>query len=157
MNNSLPAATGTTLQLLGSLLEQNDTSLLDVRTRATECLGHVAEAVGPGPLGPHGLHLLSLTLPGLNLGYLDLKVAIFEAAAALAPVLKSTMSPAIPYLIPAALESLNAVDGVVEAQGEGEVVATNLRTGAIEEKAAAMECLGAMGKALREGIGGYLE
>ena len=143
-----PPAPESTLHLLSTLLSLQDPALLDVHTRSVECLGQIAEAVGPGGIPEQqGLQLLSLAIPSLNVGYVDLKVAIYEASGQLAPVLKAAMAPGIPYLVPVALESLNAEDGIIDplrealGEGEGEELGAKVLTGAIEEKAAALDML----------------
>ena len=85
-----------------------------MQTRAIECLAQVVESTGIGPHKEHALQLFSLALPALNQGYIDLRVAVFKAAASLTTEYGADVAPAVPYVLPAALDSLNSVDGVIQ-------------------------------------------
>ncbi|KAK9824669.1 hypothetical protein WJX72_012191 [[Myrmecia] bisecta] len=157
------------LPYLRHFMQATDDSQLKSRARATECLGLIVGTIGKEDMLPLLPEFVEAAFQGLTLDYSELREYTHGMFGMLAKLLGADFVALLPRVVPAALASLAQEDGEVvpdgapgtapspgsvsigsdssgnESDDDSEVGAErrlSIRTGVLDEKAAATEALG---------------
>ncbi|BDA47413.1 Importin-4 [Coccomyxa sp. Obi] len=163
------------LPLLRSYMNITEEEMLPCRARATEAVGIIACAVGKDAMGGSIPDFVGAALQGMALDHSELREYTNGMLGHLAETLGEEFAPFLPNAVQAAIASCSQDDGVAEENSDEEGTAEtksesigsddeadeevddedeedasrrlNVRTGVLDEKAAATQALGAYAKA----------
>lgn len=167
------------LQMMGQLMSQTDDKMLDLRAEATECTGAMIAAVGKETAAPLLNDIFTLVGEGMNLNYFHLREASHNFFAYVANLLEADFEPylmtVMTYLLAAcasddgldlkesgAFNNYDVYDDEEKNEGSDEEVEAegrymiSIRSGAIEEKLAALNCIGQICSAVGKPVIPYL-
>lgn len=170
-----------TMNMLHHMMKQNKDELLQLRCAATECAGAVAEAVGKQEFAKYFQETLDLVFKGFTLNFFELRESSYHFLAHIANMLSRDFVNLLPTVMPLMLATLTSDDGVMLYQQEDELtkktrledledpdegddddddaskLQMSIRTGALDEKVAAVSCLGNIVKETGDAFLPYLE
>ena len=157
--------------LLARLIQLTDDAHLTLRCHATECVGFVAEAVGKDAFASYLPPFLQQVMHGMTLDYFELRESSYRFFSKLCLMLQEDFGPLLTTVLPLVLATLTSDEGMsvtgraggLDEDDDGdeynseleeddggeeedeEAMARRLnfsiRTGALDEKVAALECL----------------
>ena len=159
------------MPLLARLVQLTDDAHLTLRCHATECVGYVAEAVGKDAFAPYLAPFLQHVMHGMTLDYFELRESSYRFFSKLCIMLQEDFAPLITTVLPLVLATCTSDEGMSvtgraggldddddedeynseledEEGGEEEDEEAmtrrlnfSIRTGALDEKVAALECM----------------
>ncbi|CAL5224745.1 g7478 [Coccomyxa viridis] len=172
------------LALLRGFMDITDEEKLRCRVRATEAVGVIAASVGMEVLGPSLQDFVAAALRGLQIEDSELREFTHGMLGSIADKLGKDFAPFLPHAVEAAFASCSQEDGTAgddsEEEGSAEAKSEslgsdidddeededdeegasrrlNVRTGILDEKAAAAQALGLYAKGTLELYGPYVE
>ena len=98
--------------ILSSLLTASTDEHLQLRCRATECVGYLAEAVGKEVFAPHLQAVLQRVMEGMKLDYFELRESSYIFFSKLAIMLQEDFAPLLSTVLTLVLATCSSDDGI---------------------------------------------
>lgn len=166
-----------TIRMMGEIMTRKEDDLLNLRAQATECVGCIALAVGKEAFQPFLNDFMKLVIEGTTLDYFQLREAAHNFFANIALLLGPDFAAVLPLVMPLLLATCRSNDGVVIQGNDGAFGEDNyegsdsdddeeddyrrlkftIRSGALDEKVAAVATLGTICSAVGEATMPFLE
>lgn len=174
-----------TVIILGELMTQKEDEMLGLRSEATECMGAIACAVGKEKFASFLPDSIKLAIEGMTLDHFQLREATHNFFQSLCMMLGPDFHQLLGTVMPLLLASLASDDGLVVSGGDednmfgggaagfddsgddeddegdegddGKRLRFMIRSGALDEKLAAVICLGTVASVVGEKFMPYLE
>jgi hypothetical protein len=169
-----------TIQLMAQLMSRTEDEMLGVRSAATECVGAIACGVGKEKFAPFLEDAIHLAVQGMVLEHFQLREATHNFFQSLCVMLGMEFTTRLPLVMPLLLASCQSDDGLVvedknefggiptyeelsdpEPDDEGDDFDRGyrfmIRSGALDEKLAALGCIGTIASVVGENFMPYLE
>lgn len=100
------------LPILSTLLAASTDEHLNLRCRATECVGYLAEAVGKEVFAPHLQAVLQRVMEGMKLDYFELRESSYIFFSKLAIMLQEDFAPLLSTVLTLVLATCTSDDGI---------------------------------------------
>ena len=100
------------LPILSTLLASSADEHLNLRCRATECVGYLAEAVGKDVFAPHLQPVLQRVMEGMKLDYFELRESSYVFFSKLAIMLQDDFAPLLSTVLTLVLATCTSDDGI---------------------------------------------
>ena len=100
------------LPILSTLLSSSTDEHLNLRCRATECVGYLAEAVGKDVFAPHLQPVLQRVMEGMKLDYFELRESSYIFFSKLAIMLQEDFAPLLSTVLTLVLATCSSDDGI---------------------------------------------
>lgn len=172
-----------TIKMMGQLMSQKEDALLALRAKATECVGGIATAVGKARFGPYLPDFFRLAVEGTALECYQLREAAYSFFSSIALMLDTEFAQFMPTVMPLLIATCASDDGLVvnqedtdafgnkieeeisdsdpddedDDEGMNRRVKFSIRSGALDEKIAAVETISTIANVVGEPLVPYLD
>eukprot|EP00468_Gymnochlora_sp_CCMP2014_P001399 CAMPEP_0167740742 /NCGR_PEP_ID=MMETSP0110_2-20121227/459_1 /TAXON_ID=629695 /ORGANISM="Gymnochlora sp., Strain CCMP2014" /LENGTH=981 /DNA_ID=CAMNT_0007624695 /DNA_START=276 /DNA_END=3222 /DNA_ORIENTATION=- len=165
-----------TMRVMLSFMERKEDEHLNLRARATDCIGAIAASVGPQEFEAYAMRVMHLAEKNFDLEYFSLNEATYRLYAGIAACMGNRFTKVLPKIVERTLSSALSLDGIEfklkgsdmsayhisDGQEESDedfynMVDFNVRTGAVDEKTAALQALGAYIEHCEQGFLPFVE
>lgn len=103
------------MNMMGGLMNSVDDQFLDLRAKATECIGAMGGAVGKEAFTPYLNQVLQMSLNGLKLDYPGVREANYRLYSHMARMLQESFAQLFEHVMPAILASVASMESIEEA------------------------------------------